>query len=119
LYFFSIDYTQDPSCDNGNVVLSLGEDDYANTIHKLNLIKDVNIYSIYIDFSTEKLREYQKEIDAEITQYSIYKNYNGTDMVKYYTFFVGQKKYKNAIYRNSIIDLILTAREESYISPVV
>ena len=118
LYFFSVDYTNDPSCDNGNIVLSIWEDTYANTIYSLNLINDVDMYSIYIDFSSDKLREYQKEIDSEIKQYSIYKDYDGSQIIKYYQLFVGQKKYENAVYKNNIINSILSAREERYISPV-
>lgn len=119
LYFFRVDYSQDVDCNNGNVVLSLWEDNYANTIYTLHLMKDIDLYGKYIDYSSEKLREYQKEVDAELTQYAIYKNYDRKNIIKYYQFFVWQKKYQSAVYKNTIINTILEAREKKYSIPVV
>jgi len=119
LYFFSVDYTNDTECKNGNVVLTLGEDSYANTIHKLNLISDISLYSNYIDYSTPKLKEYQSSLKSDIDAFSIFKNYKQNDIIKYFKFHVGQKVYQNRVYENSIIDDILSAREEKYLVPVV
>lgn len=119
LYFFEVNYSQDPTCENGNIVLSLGEDDYANTIHELELTSDIDIYSRYLDYSSEKLREYQKVLISDIAQNAIYKNFDRENIVKYYTYFVGQKKYQNALYKNTIINKILTAREKPYSVPVL
>jgi hypothetical protein len=80
LYFFSVDYTQASDCNNWNVVLSLWEDDYANTIHQLNLVKDIDLYSIYLDYSSEKLKEYQKMLDSDMQKYAIYKNFDAKIM---------------------------------------
>jgi murein DD-endopeptidase MepM/ murein hydrolase activator NlpD len=118
LYFFSVDYSQASDCNNWNVVLSLWEDDYANTIHQLNLVKDIDLYSIYLDYSSEKLKEYQKMLDSDMQKYAIYKNFDAKNIIKYYQFLVGQRKYNNASYRNTLINSILVAREEKYASPV-
>ena len=112
VYFFRVDYSQAGDCKNGNIVLSLWEDDYVNTIHTLNLVNDVDIYSIFIDYSSEKIKQYQEELHAEIQDYSIYKNYDGKDIIKYYPFFTRQKIYQNAVYKNSIINDILLTREQ-------
>jgi len=119
LFFFSVDYTNDAGCRNGNVVLTLGEDSYANTIHKLNLISDISLYSNYIDYSTPKLKEYQSSLKSDIEAFSIFKNYKQNDIIKYFKFHVGQKVYQNRVYESSIIDDILSARTEKYLVPVV
>ena len=118
VYFFNVDYSTAPDCKNGNIVLSIGEDDYANTIHGLDLVKDIDLYSVYLDYSSEKLAEYQTELQREIKETSIYKNYDGKNILKYYGFLIGQERYKIASHKNALINSILSARQQAYISPV-
>ncbi len=119
LYFFSVDYSGDTNCKNGNVVLTLWEESYANTIHKLNLIHDISLYNEFIDYATPKLKEYQASLRKDIDSLSIFKDYKRNNIVKYFKFYIWQKAYQNMSYKSSIISDILTQREKKYLNPVV
>lgn len=118
LYFFEVDYSEDRLCANENIVLQMGDQTYANTISQLSLMSDADIYSLFVDYSDQQLREYNESLKKDLDTYSVFKNYNKNNIWKYYKFFAWQRKYQELTYKKNIITDIIEGRWNKYISPV-
>lgn len=119
LYFFEVDYSSDLDCNNWNVVLQLWEEIYANTIHKLDIMKGNIIFGKYLDYSDTELEWIQDELQYQLTSNAIFKNYNNSNIAKNFRYYKGKKEYNNAQLHNNLIDLILDGRKQKYLTPVL
>lgn len=119
LYFFSLDYSWAAKCRNGNIILSSGEEKIISSMTRLELSYFMKELGTFLDYSDEDLIRFQNSLEDEKKRYSIYKNYNHSEIAKNYKFLKGQTKYREASYVDDIIEQILLARQEKYIVPVL
>jgi len=116
IYFFKVNFLDD--CENPNLVLRKGEDIYLSASTKLNFVTQADLFNILTDYSTSDLEDFQNSLQRDITANSMYKDYNGKGLGKYYNYLVKQRKYDESIYKKEVVDSILERRTQKYISPV-
>jgi len=118
LYFFEIDYKNAPDCKNGNIYLeSLGQK-YVGTMHDISIVRSADLVLQYVDYSDSDLKWLAEKLTPVIKKNAIFKNYNGAEITKNYSFLKGQRLYNEAILAQEVIQTILKARLQKYISPV-
>lgn len=118
LYFFEVSYTWD-MCSSNSIVLKEGETIYGNTAKNIEILSKNEVLGKYIDFSTDELEQQKKEFQSIISDTAIYKNYNGKDFIKYLKYSLGQRKYTEAFFHHSLIQEIISGRDEKYLNPVL
>lgn len=118
IYFFQVDFSQNRQCSNNNIVLHNGEDIIVHTMSQLDFIPKNHKFSEFIDYSDAELRLYAWGLSIDMRKNNVYKNYDGSEIVKYYPYLNGQRKYLEAEYQKNIIDEILLARDKKYLIPV-
>jgi len=117
LYFFELSYL-DESCQSSSIILKKGETLYPQSSWNIEMRNKIDIYDYYLDLPDSELSKMQTNFQAEISKNAIYKNFSSSEVVKYLSFAIGQRKYMEAYFHNSIILEILEAREDKYINPV-
>lgn len=118
LYFFSLDYSSAQECKNGNIVLSSGEDKVISSMTRLTLSNYIQELGTFVDYSDSDLQEFQQTVSNQQKRYSVYKNYNHSEIAKNYKYLKWQTKYRESSYIYDIISQILLARENKYLVPV-
>ncbi len=119
LYFFEVDFSQAGECKNGNIVLELAGEKIASSLFTLNIKSSITELLNYWDYSSEALRTLSTNLEKTQKKYAIYKNYKRQDIVKYYAYLQGQRRYFEAQQQYSVIQSILVGREKKYLSPVI
>lgn len=117
-YFFLVDYTNDPWCNNGYVSFSLNDELFPHATGKLTLQSKAKLLATYLDYSDNYLELLREKYENQKEINSIYKNYNGQDIIKYFRLFEGQRKYVEASYMQSFVSNILGNRSHKYETPV-
>jgi murein DD-endopeptidase MepM/ murein hydrolase activator NlpD len=117
VYYFNISFPQD--CKNPNIVLKSEEEVLLNSTTKLNFVSKADVFEMLVDYTTDDLKKFQTSLEKEIASLSLYKNYDGTSLGKNYDFAKKQRKYEESLYKKTLVQDILIAREKNYISPVV
>ncbi len=118
LYFFKLNFVRGASCKNGNIILESTQGKIVPSLTKLTIHKPLQDLSIFLDYSDSQLQKFSKLLQKDIKKYSIYKNYNKQEIAKYFKLLKGQRMYKELAYKKQMIDDILTARTQKYITPV-
>lgn len=116
VYYFRLSFLAD--CSNPNIILKNGEDIYLTTTTKLNFVDKGDIFNILTDYSTPDLNAYKEALERTIVSTGLYKNYDGTQIGKNYSFLQKQRKHYESLYKKEIVDFILERRKLPYISPV-
>lgn len=119
LYFFSVDYSNAPDCKNGNVILEYEGAKVVSSLAKLKLHTLVSKLNTLLDYSDHDLNNLLSQVEAEIGKYAIYKNYNGKEISKNYSYLKGKRKYLEALQQKWMIDEVIEGRKEKYMIPVV
>lgn len=117
-YFFLVDYSKDALCDNGYISFSLNSELFPHATGKLQLASQQKLLTRYLDYSDNYLKILREKYEVEKDKNSVYKDYNGENIIKYFSLFQGQRKYLEANYMHSFVSGILGARAHKYISPV-
>jgi len=117
LYFFEIFYL-DELCQSSSVVLKKWDILYPQSTWNVVLSEQNNIFDSYLDHSNTDLLSMQKEYTNTISETAIYKNFNSDEIVKYLSFALWQRRYREAFFHNTLISEILTGRESKYLNPV-
>ena len=117
LYFFKVSYL-DSTCDNPNLTLKTGDDILVNTLFKVNLVNKSTLFNFLVDYPDAQLQDVQALYAKNIRTNTIYGNYDGDNIGKYYKYLKGQRKLYEAEYKKELVDSILEWRKIKYISPV-
>lgn len=118
LYFFEVDYAASSSCSDRSISLAYNNEVLSSTKTNLEIKNKMNQFALYIDYSDSDLARVMKTTHQGMKKYSIYKNYNRTDIVKNYKYLKGQRLYTESLEQKKIIDQIIEARKKKYITPV-
>lgn len=117
-YLFEVDYALARDCKNPNIILSSGDHKIIETLSTLKLHRNIDNFEKYLDFPNEHLEMLEEQYNKWKRSYSVYKNYNGKDVVSNYKYLHGQRKYFEAEHQLTKIEQILEARRRGYSSPV-
>ncbi len=117
LYFFKVSYTWE-TCDNPNLTLKRGDEILVNTLFKVNLVTKTTLFNFLVDYPDGHLEDVQKLYTRDIQQNSIYRNYTGDNIGKYYKYLKWQRKLYEAEYKKQLVDNILDGRDIKYLLPV-
>lgn len=117
LYFFEILYSSE-NCKSESIVLKKGDTIYADTTENIKITTKTDILAKYIDYDTNSLLVIQKQYQKILSINAIYKNYTGTDIIKYLKYALGNRQYGEAKINYDIITEVITGRDKKYISPV-
>lgn len=117
LYFFRVKYLDD-NCSNWNLTLKLGSTIVSSVNTKLNLLKKWELFNILVDYNSDELEMTSEMYKKEIKELSIYKDYNGRNIWKYYNFLKKQRKYYENYYKLELVNSVLEWREKKYLVPV-
>lgn len=118
LSFFEVDYSTTNDCKNGSIVLEMQGKKIPNSLATLELKNQYREYALYLDYPTESLKHMFENLEKQQKKYAIYKNYKGQDIARYFNFLQGQRKFYEVVEQKNLIERIISARGEKYISPV-
>lgn len=119
LYFFEVDFTRDMACNNGNVVLQLGEEIYGNTIHTLEVIQKNEVFWKYLDYGDDDLTDVLDQLEYDVNENAIFKNYNNVNIANNFRYYKWKNIYNNALFHSDMIQFILDGRKQKYLTPVL
>ena len=117
-YFFEVDFTTDSDCGNNNIALSHDGETVLTTLSQVDFLTAIDKIEVLVDYPDSELSLISGGLQIDMRKNAIYKNYDGTEISKYYNYLAGQRKYREAEYKKSIIDGVRNGRKKQYSSPV-
>lgn len=117
LYVYDI-YIWDSKCNQNSVNVFFTKGNFFLKT-RFNIIKNVDIYWEYINYSNDKLQVYIDWANREIERFSIYwLDYNIDTHRDYSNYLINSRKLKEIEYLRTLISDITTKRQDKYLTPV-
>lgn len=120
VYFFEVDFSQTESCKNENIILKnpKTEEKIVNSMSRLEFIHQNQELAKFIDYSDSELEMYNWGLENDIKRNADFQNYAGEDIIEYYNALSKKRQYLEAAYQKSIVDEVLSFRQQKYLVPV-
>ena len=116
-FYFKIEFIN-ADCNSSDLFLRNGKGIIVNSNIKLNIVKYSDLFSLFIDHSSEDLYKFNEILEDNIKRYSLFKDYDEYNSLDYYSFFVKNRVYNELLYEKSVLDSIILSRSKKYISPL-
>jgi len=116
-YFFTVKVF-DNYCDVSSLFLT-NEENVDILSFKMNLISEYSIYSLLIDYNTEKLTKLDKSLELKKNKYIKYNvKYNKSNFKSYYDYLINNRLLNEILYNSNVVKNILESRKQKYLIPV-
>jgi len=115
-YVFEV-FFKESNCNKQNIKINFKSWDLSLDTN-FNILSNVWLYSMYLDYSDEKLKKYLSNIDSWIIKLKTYELYNKNIHSSKYTFLSENRKLQELKYLREFIYDIIKKREEKYITPI-
>ncbi len=117
LHFFKFIMLSD-NCLNPNFSLKKWDEIFINTNFTLDIQKKSDLFSLIIDYSTPKIVKAKESIDKKVNDYSQYKNLKESLWTDFISLLRKQRIYSELVYKQKVINTVLSKRKEKYEIPV-
>ncbi|MCD5380499.1 M23 family metallopeptidase [Candidatus Gracilibacteria bacterium] len=117
IYFFKFTLS-DQHCQNPNFSLKQGDEVFINTHFKLEFEKKSQLYSLILDYSSQDIVKTQIALSEKIKNYSQYKKLKESSGSSFMYQLQKQRIYQQLVYKNNLLDQVITKRQDKYSIPV-
>ena len=118
LSYFEIIFT-DSKCKNTSIYLKNDAKVFLNTEVNVNLVSDVDLYKVLLDYDSSTLGKAMESYDATAGKLSMFKDYDvKSKLLESFVFSSNKRQYDEDVYKRDFLKSILERREYKYIVPV-
>lgn len=112
LYYFSLEFL-DNICDNPNIILGNSDSKIENTLTKLKIDSEYNIFNFITDYDNKKLEKALEQLESSISKLEILKSQDKT-----FEKLQKKRKLEEAKYKKYLISKVYEWRKLKYDVPV-
>lgn len=118
-YIFNVTF-KDLNCNNNYFSLKDKDWKIVNGFDfKIQFFNKRKIYSKYLDYSTNSLKNIKTNLVSDIENLSIYTKYNEELRSNFQDFYTKYREYYELVYKKEVINSILEKRNSKYIIPII